>query len=540
MSDAGLPACPGRLLRAAQWHTLATKRWPELVRTLERVYGPGSSAVGPRLRRLADMAERFLGSFGDAPVAVARAPGRVNLMGRHVDHQGGHCNMLALEHDIYVMAAASDDGLLRARNVEPERFPDADAALNGLLDGYRGDWQAFVCSDEVVERSRRAAGAWHYYLEAALARIHADRPERACRGLRVVAAGDVPPAAGLSSSSALVVATVEALCRLYGLPADPEWLVTVTSEAEWYVGTRGGAGDQAAMKFALRDHVVQLSFLPLRRVKAAPWPSDCVLLVADSRESARKSGGARNTFNQRVACYHIGREMLLRANPHLRSRVEHLRDLTPHRLGVSAAEVASMLLQLPEALPRDAIPSLIGEELAHRLLVTHDCGDMPYPVRGVVLFGLAECERSRLCADLLEQGDLEGVGRLMQVSHDGDRVSSTRRPWDWPSGIPYGDAEIRALAERCRNGCGLESEPGTYACSTPSLDCMVDAVLGVEGVLGAQLCGAGLGGCMMALVRADCFEAARDALIRNYYEPRGLEPAVLLCRPATGSGPLEP
>lgn len=526
-------------LPASLWRERAGAGERALRKALEAVYGAKSDLIADRLRRIADMADRYVQAFGDSPVVLARAPGRVNLMGRHIDHQGGHCNMMAIEPDVYIMAGHGPAGQLRARNLDRDRFPDADVSLGDMLTGYKGGaWADYVNRADVRERARAAGGAWYYYLVAAMARLTADDPTNTPKGVQCVVAGDVPVAAGLSSSSALVVAASEALLALMNRSLPAERFVTLCSEAEWYVGTRGGAGDQAAMRYARPGMVLQLGFHPLSVGEAAPWPEDCVLLVANSGYEARKSGNARDVFNQRVACYHIGREMLLRRYPELRCRVQHLRDLTPQALGWDDGTVADMVRALPEALPREEVPSAVGRELAERWLATHDCGDAPYPVRGVVLFGLAECERSRQCVGLLRAGELERVGHLMQVSHDGDRVSSHSRHWPWPQGKPYDDEALGDVIRRCRNGHALAEEPGAYACSTTAIDQMVDLLLEVPGVYGAQLSGAGLGGSMMALMRAGALEAAQSALNEHYYHPRGLRPLMLVCRPCAGCGPI--
>jgi len=491
--------------------------------------------------RLAKVADKYLERFGDHEVAVARAPGRVNLMGRHVDHQGGHCNMMALEPDVFVMAGTSSDNTLSLINLDPVRFPDSEIPLSAALEGYGGgDWSAYVDSGVARNRARQAGGRWHIYVEAALARVMAEYPDIPIHGLRAVVHGSVPIAAGLSSSSALVVASTEAILALCGLSMTPADFVRLCAEGEWYVGTRGGAGDQAAMKFARRGAVVQLGFHPLTVEASAPWPADHTLMVANSRLEARKSGSARDIFNQRVACYHIGREILRHRRANLRERVQHLRDLTPARLGAPDHQVAAMLLDLPEALSRSEVADAVGKENAERLLSSHDCGDAPYPIRGVVAFGLAECERSRLCAELLADGDIESIGKYMRVSHDGDRVSSLDGTWQWHAGKPYGDDEVGRLVSLCRDGHRLADEPGAYACSTPEIDAMVDILLEVPGVLGAQMSGAGLGGSMMALMRTDAVGRAKQALVRSYYEPRGLEPAILSCAPASGCGLINP
>ncbi len=533
-------ASPSRaLMTASQWLAHAEARSAALRRSLQAVYGPSPETVEGRFRRVAEMARLFIASFGDRAVVVARAPGRVNLMGRHVDHQGGHCNMMAIEGDVYIMAASAGSDLLRLRNVEGTRFPAVDAPLQHLLAGYTGqEWELYVGSAEARDRARQASGAWHYYVQAALARIAAEHPSAGPSGLDAVVAGNVPLASGLSSSSAVVVSAMEAVIALRGLDLAPQRLAELASEAEWYVGTRGGAGDQAAMKFARTGCVVQLGFHPMSVGRIARWPQGFALLVANSLQQARKSDGARDRFNQRVACYHIGREMLLVKRPHLRDRVEHLRDLTPHRLGWPDSAVADMLHDLPCALRRDQIAPEIGDEMAERLLLTHDCGDDAYRVRSVVLFGLAECERSRRCADDIAAGAMDRIGRLMNVSHDGDRVTSTDARWQWSEGRQYPDADLDDVVRRCDYGETLADQPGGYACSTARLDSMVDAVLQVEGVLGAQLSGAGLGGCMMALMRESSVDAARDALIRRCYEPWGLEPSLFVCRPVAGCGPI--
>ncbi len=173
---------------------------------------------------------------------------------------------------------------------------------------------------------------------------------------------------------------------------------------------------------------------------------------------------------------------------------------------------------------------------------------MTYPVRGVVLFGLAECERSRLAPQLLRAGDLAGFGQFMRISHDGDRVVRYDAAWQpHPAIGPASNAYLLDLLADLESGepervlaAQLQCQPGAYACSMPELDLIVDAALRTEGVVGAQMAGAGLGGGVMALVRDDCVPALEKALIQRYYGPRELEPAVLACTPIAGSGVLTP
>jgi galactokinase len=84
----------------------------------------------------------------------------------------------------------------------------------------------------------------------------------------------------------------------------------------------------------------------------------------------------------------------------------------------------------------------------------------------------------------------------------------------------------------------LEWQPGSYHCSVPEIDAMVDVALGTEGVMGAQLAGAGLGGCMMVLAQRDALPGLEARLEETYYAPRGKPPAIMVCTPIAGSGVL--
>jgi N-acetylgalactosamine kinase len=85
----------------------------------------------------------------------------------------------------------------------------------------------------------------------------------------------------------------------------------------------------------------------------------------------------------------------------------------------------------------------------------------------------------------------------------------------------------------------LDMQPGYYACSTPEIDSMVDRVSEIPAVAGAQIAGAGLGGCIMILARKDAIPQVRQALARNYYRPAGLKPAVIPCIAVEGAGLVE-
>jgi len=512
---------------------------------LRRLLTGGSYETGHPLRAALARAAEELGP--DAPVFLVRSPGRVNLLGRHVDHQGGHCNLMTIGYETIAVVHASSDDTIRLFNVDSEQFPDHAFSIGEIVAKLPwDDWLDVVDSDAVLDMARQARGQWHQYVVAAAVRLQKKFRNRKLRGADLVVAGNIPQAAGLSSSSALVVAVAEALIKVNALEIAPNQLVDLAGEGEWFVGTRGGSADHAAIKLGQKGKVVKVSFFPFVVEGIYAFPTDHVLAVCNSGIKAQKTSGARDQFNHRVACYRIGFELIRDLFPQYRSVLHHLRDVNSRTLHAPAASIYGILMRLPESASRNELRKLCSSDI-ERFFESHaEPEDQAYPIRGVVLYGLAEFERSRTYADALSARDFESVGRLMRVSHDGDRVArlvgGEMVPWRSPTSDEY----LRRLVDDLESGdpervvsAQLDRQPGSYRCSLPEIDRMVDIANGVNGVVGSQLAGAGLGGCMMVLVSREAAPDLRIALTREYYEPEGREADVLLCEPVEGSGLVE-
>ena len=84
----------------------------------------------------------------------------------------------------------------------------------------------------------------------------------------------------------------------------------------------------------------------------------------------------------------------------------------------------------------------------------------------------------------------------------------------------------------------LQWQPGSYRCSVAEVHRMVDIALRTEGVAGAQLAGAALGGCMMVLIHKDAIPALAENLNEGYYRPCNKKSSILLSTPVAGSDVL--
>ena len=518
--------------------------WP----SLRAIYGEDRALLAERIkayRRALLCAQRHLGS--DASVLISRSPGRINVMGRHVDHQGGRCNLMAIDREILAVACPRQDDRVRLFNADEGTFGSREFRLGELVAQLTwDDWLSLVNSDAVRRMIAEAAGDWSLYVQAALLRLQKQFPESQFRGMDLVVSGNVPIGAGLSSSSALVVATAEAAVAINGLEVQPRQFVDLCGEGEWFVGTRGGSADHAAMKFAQRGAVIHVRFFPFSLEGTVEFPSSYRMVVCNSGQEARKAAQARDIFNHRVACYHLGVKLVRRWFPQYAPLIEHLRDINPQRLGIPLAWIYRLLLRLPQCASRQELAGWLTPEEVEPLFSTHAPPEEGYPIRGVVLYGLAECERSRICIDFLKAGDMAGFGQLMNISHDGDRVVRYDEEWQpQPYTAPISEGYLLERIEDLESGdpervmqAQLHLQPGSYRCSTPELDLIADIAQRTEGVMGAQLAGAGLGGCIMALAREDATDRLIERLTRLYYQPRGLEPQVSVCTPIAGSGIL--
>jgi len=214
--------------------------------------------------------------FGESgPEFEVLAPGRVNLIGDHIDYLGYDVLPVALAQCVRITCRVRLDGRVRISSA----LHDEDVSL-----------------EPSASIPPASPGHWSNYVRAAIQALHT--PD--CRsGFDGIISSDLPPAAGLSSSSALVVASAIAYLHANGESFDGLDLAERMARAERYVGTEGGGMDQAVCLLAEAGTANRISFSPLR-VTYVPIPAGWQFLVADSLERAEKSSSARAAYNARA------------------------------------------------------------------------------------------------------------------------------------------------------------------------------------------------------------------------------------------------
>jgi galactokinase len=203
---------------------------------------------------------------------IVTVPGRANLIGEHIDYHNLPVLPIALGRAIRVRFTPRADGLVRASS------------------GTYGS-REFAWTESLTPV---AAGDWENYLRAAAQTVGARWGLG--RGIDAEVESDLPPAAGLSSSTALLVAFTLALLRANDRHATFEELMEVLPDGEQFVGTRGGGMDHAAVLGSRVGCASLISFQPVG-IRHVPVPPDWAFLVAHSGVHAEKSGAVRERYN---------------------------------------------------------------------------------------------------------------------------------------------------------------------------------------------------------------------------------------------------
>ena len=158
-------------LSVAQWlHALETPD-TRYRAALDALDGVGGNSVEQRLCLIRKALREFSEVYGDRPVRVFRAPGRINLRGMHVDTHGGYLNLMTHQREIVVVAGASETAESTFVNANPQ-FPRVVVEPRPLQQARSGFscWQTFIDSERVRQAVAAQRGGWANYLLGACVR----------------------------------------------------------------------------------------------------------------------------------------------------------------------------------------------------------------------------------------------------------------------------------------------------------------------------------------------------------------------------------
>ena len=345
------------------------------------------------VRRKSRMFARASAALARRPTLRLWVPGRIEFLGKHTDYAGGRSLVCTVERGFVVVAAARDDRLVRI----------IDAVTNEQVE------------IELSPALAPADGTWANYVITVVRRIARNFPGP-LRGADIAFASDLPPAAGLSSSSALVVATFLALSDLNALGAHDEYrraianaddlagyLGAVENGARFHtldgdrgVGPFSGSQDQTAILCSRAGALVQYAFAPVCFERTVPLPHDHVFVIGVSGVMAEKTGGALELYNRQAR------------------RVHGLIDRWRVATGRDDATLAAVLASSPDALQR--LKEIVRDPAVG---VGSDGFDVTDLVTRLDQFAAEALEIIPAAGDALERGDLRTLGELVDRSQRG-------------------------------------------------------------------------------------------------------------------------
>ncbi|XP_023789752.1 N-acetylgalactosamine kinase isoform X1 [Cyanistes caeruleus] len=442
----------------------------------------------------------FISKFGSAPKFYARAPGRVNLIGEHIDYCGYAVLPMAIEQDILIAVEPVQTQVVQLANTN-SLYLDFSTSVNNI-------------------QINKTKPQWHNYFLCGLQGIQEHFGLNNPTGMNCLLDGTIPPSSGLSSSSALVCCAGLVTLRANGKTLSKVELAEICTKSERYIGTEGGGMDQSISFLAEEGTAKLIEFSPLRATDVR-LPSGATFVIANSCVEMNKA--ATSHYNIRVmecrlatkmeSCTHYkntlsqektvfrkrsqwgeGGQLLSKSKGLEWRKMLRLHDVQT-KLGVSLEEMLTIVEEVlhPEPYSTEEICKCLGislEELRSQILSQNmqDVSTFKLYQRAKHVYSEAArvLEFQKICSEAPANA-LQLLGELMKQSH----IS-------------------------CRE---------MYECSCPELDRLVDICLQF-GAIGSRLTGAGWGGCTVSMVPTDKLNTFLKNVKKAYYQTDGQRLAV--------------
>ncbi|MCP3028045.1 galactokinase [Halobacillus sp. A5] len=348
------------------------------------------------------------------------APGRVNLIGEHTDYNGGHVFPCALSVGTYALARKREDQKIRLYSLN---FPETNV--------IEVDKQK-LSYDDKQKWSNYPLGVTEIFKKAG---------HDIDSGFEIVFYGNIPNGAGLSSSASIEVLTAVILKKLFSISIDMMDIIKLSQRAEnEFVGVNCGIMDQFSIAAGKKDHAILLNCDTLEYLQIPLKMDGLRLVIANTN---KKRGLTDSKYNER------------------------------------RSECEEALKILKEELNIEALCDLTNDQYEeHKHLIKNPV------IKKRAKHAVYENNRTIAAVELLNQGDMESFGLLMNESH-------------------------RSLRD-------------DYEVTGKELDALVEAAWR-ERAVGSRMTGAGFGGCTVSIVEEGQVDSFIKKVGNHYTSKTGLE-----------------
>ena len=277
---------------------------------------PRGAAI-PRGDTMPDLVALFREVFprGKGDVFMARAPGRVNLIGEHTDYNDGFVLPVAIDREVRALGQRRPDDRVVVYSANFKRRVSFELDALG-----RSERQTWINYPQGVADALQRAG---YHLP----------------GMNLLLWGNIPPGGGMSSSAAVEIACMLVCEQLAGLRLEPREEALLAQRAEnLFVGVQTGIMDQFISRLGRRGHAL---LIDCRSLEYEPVAMELPGIVLGVVHSGVPRGLAGSAYNERRAECAAGVRLLRQYLPEIRA----LRDVQPE-------DFARLAERLPEPIRR--------------------------------------------------------------------------------------------------------------------------------------------------------------------------------------------
>ena len=499
-----------------------------VVRDIDDIYP--QDALESQRKRFERLKARFAHLYGGkSPDFIARSPGRVNLIGEHIDYSLYEVLPMAIAADVLVAVSttprdAGSEGIrIRMANLNREKFKTGD----------------FVVPRDGNIEIDSSTLQWTNYFKAgfrgAVELLRKESEDFSPRGMDVLVDGSVPAGGGLSSSAAFVCASALATLRASGIHQVPKKeLVERAIVSERSVGVNSGGMDQAASVFSVRGDAVSISFSPELYAEALPFPKTdppITFMIAQSFVAADKHVAAPENYNLRVVECTLAAEVLAAELGLVLGN-----DSAP--LGTSLRGLQYAYFKSENASQRVSLE----EEVETMLLLTEKLlkpeGYTREEIGASIRLPVSDLEKGFMTEFPVRAERFFLRQRAQHVFTEALRVQQFKRLLRSPP--PDANATLLPKLGAILNDSHASSRD-VYVHSCPEIDDMCK-IATEAGSYGSRVTGAGWGGCSVHLVPKDKVDAVRAAWEEKYYRKMDLSitdeklaEAVVVSEPGHGS-----
>ncbi|KAM5449185.1 galactokinase [Microsporum audouinii] len=498
--------------------------------SLSDVYVADADAQQPvepkQQARWNDLIKQFKSRYGEAPGFVARSPGRVNIIGEHIDYSLYDVLPTALSVDVLVAVKSTASGgqksTVRVDNTDA-RFAAGEFTVSSdrevEIDATRSDWvNYFKAGLRVAVKYLREKNPASTFIPA---------------NIDALIDGNVPPGGGISSSAAFVCASALAVVKANGHSISKQDLLDISIVSERAVGVYSGGMDQAASIFSRRGYLLYVTFFPTFKVQHVAIPkatTEITFMVAQSFVTSNKAETAPRHYNLRVAECTLATAILAKKHnitlqkdssslgyslrnlqQELMRQEGRLNDPFEYQLD-SLILIVEEIFKQEQGYTRSEIAELLQltvPQVEEQFLSSFTVQTERFYLRQRALHCFKEARRVldfKSClarSHTLDQHNLEYLGQLLNESQ-----------------------------ASCRD---------VYNCTCQEVDELCE-IARRAGSLGSRVTGAGWGGCTVHMVPQKKVEDVTRALREEYYlkrwpdmDKQKLEQAMVISKPSNGS-----